>query len=179
MKFGACVREPEVTALLERGQWPAASSEDLRAHVQACRPCRELIAVRQALGAERSRAVSEARLEPPGVLWWRAQLRRRNAAIERITRPFLGAQIFALAVSVAGLVAYVYVQARRGFDWLAWLGDLPRTLHLAALLPQTQAKSSWEIWLPIAAAMFAILGGVIVYLASEQRTGRRDQENRQ
>lgn len=174
MKFGGCVREQEVTALLERGQWPAASSEELRAHVGVCRPCRELIAVRQALGAERLQAVSEARLEAPGVLWWRAQLRRRNAAMERITRPFLGAQIFALAVCVAGLAAYVYAQARRGFEWLAWLGDLPRTLHLAALLPQTQAKSSWEIWLPIVAAMFAVLGGVVVYLVSDQRTGGRD-----
>lgn len=175
MKFRACVREQEVTALLERGQWPAASSEELRAHVAACRPCRELIVVRRALGADRLLAVREARLEAPGVLWWRAQLRRRNAAMERIARPFVGAQIFALVVCVGGLAAYVYAQARRGFDWLAWIGELPRTLHLSALLPQMQAKSSWEIWLPIAAAMFAILVGVIVYLASEQRTGRRDK----
>lgn len=176
MKFGACMREQEVAALLERGQWPAACGDELRAHVAACRGCRELIAVRQALGAERQQAVSEARLEPPGVLWWRAQLRRRNAAMERIARPFLGAQIFALAVCLAAVVAYGYAQTRRGVDWLGWLGGLPRALHLAALLPQVQAQSSWEIWLPVAAALLAVLGGIIAYIASGQGSEARGRK---
>lgn len=172
MTLAGCAREREVTELLDRGQWSGACSDELRAHVAGCRVCREVILVRQALGAERVDAVSEARLEAPGVLWWRAQLRRRNAAMERIGRPFLGAQIFALAVCVATALAYVLTQARRGFDWWGWLGDLPRVLHLGALMPEDLAKSPWEILLMVSvAALIVLMGGVIVHIASGERQG--------
>ena len=176
MTLAGCARECELTELLDRGQWPGACSEELRAHVAGCRLCRELVLVKQALGAERMQAASEARLEAPGVLWWRAQLRRRNAAMERISRPFLGAQIFALAVCVATALAYVLVDARRGFAWLAWLGDLPRILHLGTLMPEGLAKSPWVILLTVSAgALVALLGGLIVHMASGQGTGNREQ----
>jgi hypothetical protein len=169
MRFGACPREKEVAEFLDRGQWPQASSDELRAHVEGCGACGELIVVREAFGRERMKAAGEARLESPGVLWWRAQLRRRNAAIERIGRPLVGAQIFAWAVCLAAAVLYLLWQARRGFDWLAWLGELPRALHLGALLPGAWTDSPWRIWLGISVAMLALMGGVIVYMASEKR----------
>ena len=170
MRLSGCPREPELSRLLDLGQWPEACTEEMRAHVAGCRLCGELLAVRQALGRERSIAAAEPRLEAPGVLWWRAQLRRRNAAIERIGRPILGAQIFALAVFLAGAILYVLAQARRGFDWLAWLADLPRALHLGTLIPESLAKSPWETWLMVSlAAMVLVMGGVIVYFGSEKR----------
>ena len=52
MRLG-CVREPEITALLDRGHWPEACTEELRAHVSGCRSCRELVLVKQAFGSER------------------------------------------------------------------------------------------------------------------------------
>lgn len=180
MTLAGCARERELTELLDRGQWPGACSDELRGHVAGCRVCRELVLVKQALGAERLQAVSEARLEAPGVLWWRAQLRRRNAAMERISRPFVGAQIFALAVCVATALAYVLIETRRGFHWWAWLGDLPRVLHLGALMPETLAKSPWEILLTVSVgALVALLGGVIVYMASGQGTGNRERGTNQ
>ena len=179
MRLAGCAREAELTDLLARGQWPAASSDELRAHVAGCRACRDLVLVRQAFAAERSKAAGEARLEPPGVLWWRAQLRRRNAAIERIGRPLLGAQIFALAVCLAAALAYVFSQARRGFDWLDWLAELPRSLHLGAafhlqaLMPESLGKSPWEIWLAVSIAVtVALMGGFIVYMASDKHSGQ-------
>jgi len=179
MRLAGCARELEVTELLARGHWPEASTDELRAHVAGCRTCRDLVLVRQAFAAERSKAAGEARLESPGVLWWRAQLRRRNAAIERIGRPLLGAQVFALAVCLAAAVAYVFSTARRGFDWLACLTELPRTLrlgsafHLEALMPESLGKSSWEIWLAVSvAAMLALMGGFIAYMSSEKHSGQ-------
>lgn len=170
MRFGPCPHESELGSLLDRGQWPDACTEELRSHVAGCRACREMVVVKQAFARERIKAAGEARLESPGVLWWRAQLRRRNEAIQRIGRPMLGAQIFALAVCVATAVVYVLWQARRGFDWLAWLGELPRALHLAALVPQAWSSSPWETWLALSvAAMVAAMGGLAVYLAAEKR----------
>ncbi len=167
MTFRGCAREHELQQLLERGQWPTACPDELRAHVAHCRSCRELILVRQALGSERLKAATEARLEAPGVLWWRAQMRRRHAALERISRPFFGAQIFALAVCLVSALVYILAQARRGFDWLAWAADLPRTLHLGALMP-----GSLMSWVAISlAATLAVTGGAIVYLAAGERQG--------
>lgn len=170
MRLGPCPREPELGLLLDRGQWPDACSKELLEHVAHCRTCRELALVKQAFSRERTKAAGEAHLESPGVLWWRAQLRRRNAAIQRIGRPLLGAQVFALATCVAAAVIYMLWQARRGFDWVAWLGDLPRALHLGTLIPQSWGNSPWEIWLVVSvAAMVAVMGGVLVYVASERR----------
>ena len=170
MRFGGCPREPELSEALNRGHWPQACSDELRVHVAGCRSCRELAAVRQAFGRERMMAAGEARLESPGALWWRAQLRRRNAAIERIGRPLLGAQIFAWAVCLAAAVVCVLWQARRGFDGLGWLGELPRALHLNALVPGSWGNSPWEIWLFVSMAiMVALMGGLIVYLARNDR----------
>lgn len=170
MTIGACPREQDLIDLLGRGQWPEACPEDLRTHVAGCRACRELVLVRTAFTRERVIAAAQPRLESPGVLWWRAQLRRRNAAIERISKPLLGAQVFAWAVCLAAAVGYVLWQLRRGFDWLAWLGDLPRALHLDALVPTSLGDSPWGVWLAVSTGvMVLVMGGVLVYLGSEKR----------
>ncbi len=170
MRLGSCAREKEVAALLARGHWPDACNEDLRAHVGDCRGCQDLILVKRAFRADRQVVAGVARLESPGVLWWRAQLRRRNAAIERISRPILGAQIFAFAVSMMAAIVTVAWQARRGSCWLDWLSQIPQILHLEALLPDALQKYPGEAWFVLSAvAMLALMSGVIVYKASEKR----------
>jgi len=110
------------------------------------------------------------RLDAPGVVWWRAQLRRRNAAIERIGRPLLGAQIFALAVSLIVAAGMLVWQTRRGFHVTSWLINLPGALHFNALLPASPPSFEGGIWIvvPILATI-ALLSGVVVYLGSERR----------
>ena len=169
MRLGACGREKEVAEMLGRGSWPDAASGELRAHVNGCRGCRDLVLVKQAFRAERTAAAGAARLEPPGVLWWRAQLRRRNAALARIGRPILGAQIFSVAVTLAAAIFYLAWQAKQGIGWPAWLQQLPRALHLEALLPDAFSKYPVETWLVCSGlAMLAVMSGVIVYMASEK-----------
>jgi hypothetical protein len=176
MRLSACSREKEVKNLLERGQWPQACAPELRAHVGDCRSCRELVLVTAAFKQARAEAVGAAKLGSPGVLWWRAQLRRRNAAVERIGRPILGAQIFALAVYLLLAVGFVVWQARHGLAWLTRLEQLPQAaaLHLGALWPLELYGQGWSsVLTPMviipAAATLALLGGVVVYLASEKQ----------
>src|SRR5258707_1336299 len=119
----SCVREREVTELLDRGYWPEACPDDLREHVESCRMCSDLVLVSQAFQAAHKQAAPLPHLESAGALWWRAQLRRRNAAIEKVGRPILGAQIFALVMSVVVAAA---VLAWRGDTLKAWFADLPR-----------------------------------------------------
>lgn len=163
----SCGREAELTQALAQGYWPDASPAELRAHVEACRSCSDLVLVSQAFQAAHRESVSAPGLESAGALWWRAQLRRRNAAIEKVGRPILGAQIFALVISVlVGGAALAW----KGSTLKVWLGDLPRALHLDALLPAalTQSDGMASIVLP-ALATLALLSGVVVYLATEKQ----------
>src|ERR1039457_6600114 len=125
MMLRRCPREKEVKELLERGQWPQACAPELRAHVSSCRSCGELVLVTSAFQKARIEAAGAAKLGSPGVLWWRAQLRRRNEAVERIGRPILGAQIFALAVNLVLAVVFVVWQAGLGFGGVSRLGHVP------------------------------------------------------
>ncbi|HEY1986818.1 MAG TPA: hypothetical protein VGG85_15485 [Terracidiphilus sp.] len=170
MTWGKCTREAEVKSLLDRGHWPQACGPDLRAHVEDCRACSDVVLLTQAFRTKRANASIAARLEPSGVLWWRAQLRRRNAAIERIGKPLLGAQIFAVTVSLLAASLFLIAQARRDTGWLSWFQQLPRSLHLEVLLPDTLQKSQGQIWLFISlAGLLALTSGVIMWFASEKR----------
>ena len=166
MNFRACAREKELTAVLEQGYWPHACPTDLQEHVAACSSCRALVAVTQAFRRERAQAMGQPRLESPGVLWWRAQLRRRNAALERLSRPLLGAQIFAVVLALAAAGAFLAVQVRQGASWLS---DLPRTLHFAALLPAAwQSFPGAGLALVVFMVFAALVGGVALYVASDR-----------
>jgi hypothetical protein len=164
--FG-CGRENEVMQLLRQGYWPEACPADLRAHVGECRICADLVLVTTTLKKEHTQALPQARLEAPGALWWRAQLRRRNKAIEKMARPIFGAEVFALAMALVAAAAVLVWQAG---NWSEWIRDLPRALHLAALLPASMGNSGWKLSVAVPVlATIALISGVVVYLASEKQ----------
>ena len=172
MMMSPCSCEKEVAELLRLGQWPAACPPELRAHLSACRSCGDLALVTHSFQCARAEAAGAARIGTPGALWWRAQLRRHNAAVERIGKPILGAQIFALAINLFIVVAFLAYQARHGLSWLSWLGQLPQaySLHLDNLSQSALLNPGWSLMVLIpAAATLAMLGGVVVYLASEKQ----------
>lgn len=161
-----CTREREVTELLHQGYWPEACPAELRTHVETCRSCSDLVLVTQALQTSRRQALDIPRLESPGALWWRAQLRRRNVAIETVARPILGAQIFALMLLIvvaAGALVW------KGNLLKAWLQDLPRAMNFAALVPSALLQSGGMGWIVPALATVALLSGLVVYLTTEKQ----------
>jgi len=161
-----CARERELSELIRKGHWPQASPADLRAHVTSCRSCSDLVLVTDTLQASHRHTAELPRLEPAGAIWWRAQLRRRNAAIEKVSRPILGAQLFA---STMALVVIAAVAVWQFGNWSVWFADLPGTLHLDALIPSAMPENGilWII-MPVLATI-ALLSGVVVYLASEKQ----------
>lgn len=171
MKLLNCAREPELKELLRQGFWPDACPAELRIHVAECRICSELALVASAVGKERRETMPLARLEAPGALWWRAQLRRRNAAIEKMARPIFGAQVFALIMALMVAAAVLVWQAG---NWSAWIADLPQLLHFDALLPASMVASMVDshgiLWIVVPVlATIALLSGVVVYLASQKQ----------
>ena len=87
MNLFFCATEKELEATLRQGRWPDACEPDLRAHLECCRNCQELVLVTLTLQRAKSNGEQLARLDSPGLLWWRAQLRRRSEAIQSIIRP--------------------------------------------------------------------------------------------
>jgi len=169
MRLGACQCEKDVAELVKRGQWPGLASAELRAHVAECAACRDLVAVTEAFQRERVVASAEVRLEAPGVLWWRAQLRKRNAVLRQVGRPLVAAHVFAVVLgAVAAVLCFVFA-ARYGTDWMGLVTGLPSALHIQEMLPvewqNTQAP--WVVLLTIVVA--GLMGGVVVYRASEDR----------
>jgi len=162
--FG-CAREKEVAGLVERGQWPLCS-QDLRDHVADCRVCAELVAVKQSLQRERTEAMAQPLLPSASALWWRAQLRKRNQALEKIGRPILGAEIFAVAMLVLVALCGLGWEWRRGVDWGAWIG----ALRLGSLWPTGLVNLEGSLWyvVPLLAAL-AVVSGLVVYFVSEKQ----------
>jgi hypothetical protein len=172
MTLTCCSREKEISDLLKTGHWPRACAPELHAHVQSCLQCRDLIAVTQAFQQDRAESARAARLQAPGVLWWRAQLRRRHAALERIAKPVTAAQIFALSINVLVAMIFVLSQARHGLHWLSRLAALPQsqTFHLETLWTSAFIHSGWSSWSVILAlGTLALCGAVVLYLATEHQ----------
>jgi hypothetical protein len=176
MRLRSCRFEAEVKQLLELGHWPHSCAEELRAHVAGCRACGDLVLLTQAFRGARAESSAAATPPPASVLWWRAQLRRRNAAVKRIQRPLLGAQVFAFAVTLAILAGTVMYQAIHGISWMAalagWFGSLKQSpaFRLDALWTFASGQSGATlVYLLPGAAMLLLLGGVVVYLATEKQ----------
>jgi hypothetical protein len=153
-----CSRGDEVRDLLAQGHWPEACEAELRAHVADCRGCSEMVMLTQSFRAAREDAAAMARPVPASLVWWRAQLRRRQAAMEQVSKPIVGAQIFAVVVSLCAAVGLV--------GWLVERGDL---WNFGMGLSLGSVKASWGL-LPMVACLgaLALLGAVVVYLTVER-----------
>jgi len=174
----SCPHEKEVRQLIASGQWPAACPPELSVHVSTCRTCSDLVLVSEAFQQARAESLAAARPIPPAILMWRAQLRRRSAAMERMARPLLGAQIFACAVAVFAAVGFAGFEARSGVEWFTWsfwrdwFVQLPQ-----AAASQWQSLSSGGLtgaggsWIVLASALatLLLLGGVTIYFATDKQ----------
>jgi hypothetical protein len=172
MNVTSCKREAEVKALLERGHWPQACDEELSAHVAGCGTCSDRVRLTEGFRQARAQAMAAAPLVAPGLLWWKAQLRRRHVALERLNQPVLSAQILVLSASLLAGVAVCVFRLRTGAQWLGWLKSAP--LAVADALTQLWnvglGGSGWMLTASIMAISAAVLlGGAIVYLAAEKQ----------
>lgn len=168
MILRSCSFEKEVQQALKDGHWPQGCAPELRAHVEACDDCSDLVLVTQTLCQARTQSAAEPLLDSPSLLWWRAQLRRRYSATETVTRPVTIAQTFALAINL--LVASIFVawNFHHGLRWATWWSDVMpgRVLHL---LPVSGVTFEWShLLLILTLGALAAFSGLLVYLATEK-----------
>ncbi|MGO9340222.1 MAG: hypothetical protein ACLPY1_22230 [Terracidiphilus sp.] len=160
MSFRTCTRQTEVQRLLDQGHWPHACPAELRAHLNGCRLCAELVLVTRAFQQSRAATAAHVKLPAPGAIWWRAQLRRRNAAVERVGKPIFGAYVFALSITVLVAAVFAITQARHGLRWL----EASESFHPVAWFG---AGGSLLVLISVF-AMVALVGAVLVYIAAER-----------
>ena len=86
--------------------------------------------------------------------------------------PLLGAQIFAVGLSLIAAVVFLAWQSKQG---LAWLTDFPRSLHLEAFHFEALVPAEFQSPLGLTAlivavlALIAVLSGAVAYSTSEKR----------
>ncbi|HEY2893784.1 MAG TPA: hypothetical protein VGJ16_06220 [Pirellulales bacterium] len=169
MTFGSCSREKEVTQALKDGHWPDGCEQELRAHVEACPSCGDVVLVTQIFQRARSESVQAVPSVSPGLIWWRSHLRRRNAATELASKPITIAQVFAWLVVVLVGVFFVASQYRHGMHWASWGLEVEpsRTFHVWSL---AAAKLDWNLLLLVPGlGALALMSGVVLYVLAEKR----------
>lgn len=164
----SCPRTPELASALKAGHLRSAWDPSLREHVEACRHCADYLVLSNTLHAAREASMREVPSLSPGLLWWRAQLRRRNQALQQISRPT--AVIGKLALLSTFIVAVVALlsQRREGAEWLRWLFGLTEGVNSHHALLATQIPI-WSLLLGILSlGAIALLGALALFLAADK-----------
>jgi hypothetical protein len=162
-----CPFEQEVLDALAARRWAGKCDADLRAHVESCRFCLDLIEAASALLEDHASAWAEARTPPSGIVWWRAQVRAREEAARAAARPLAFIQgVAASAALWLALAVFRALPRPLGPDWQAWLAGLkssaaahaPDFSTLVSLLPGGAL-------LLVALAVWLLIAPVAIYLA--------------
>ena len=165
-----CSWQDEIAAALHEGTLPDA----LREHTNACRQCADLVLVTEAFQQERALATqatsSHTRaqsLATPSLLWWRAQLRQRNQALERVTRPIFLAEKIALIGVVLSAVGLILWQG----DWMtSLLNSLVDSFSDPANAALSSTTANWMILSLIAGfGSLVAFSGLAVYLIRKKK----------
>lgn len=168
-----CAHNPEVQAMLLKGHWPHACDPELRSHIQACSRCRQQVLLVSAFQGDRARTMQAAPIQHPGLVWWRAQLRRREKAFRQVGRSTSTAHFFALAIAFAAALTLLLRQIQTGTGWPSWLAAPYSTLQSGAasvLASATDSVTTDPGLLILAGGITALLllGAVVVYFASDR-----------
>lgn len=151
-----CTKTAEAQELLRLGHWPQAAGIELAAHVRGCHRCSEMVLVTQAFGAAKANSVNEARVEPPALVWWRAQLRRRHETMQRVERPMRAQMLVVLAVVCVGL-GLAFRLGGGVAAWRSWVGAGAGVGSLGTGI------------IVASAVTLAMMAGAAVYLAVERK----------
>ena len=130
-----CPHEPDVLEAVYTNRWPDRVEPDLRAHVETCQICRDVLTVAPVLEADADLTRAEAVVPDAGLVWWRAQMRARAEAARTAVRPITVAQAVGLAATV-GVIGAVFGATATWFQRaVAFVGGGVQSLY-TAYVPQ-------------------------------------------
>ncbi len=161
-----CSYQEKLALELRHGRSPEDWDEPLRNHVANCPLCKDLMYVTQSLQQDRTETVKSARVASPGTLWWQAQVRMRNGAMERINRPVALAEKFALIILAIAFVASI---AWKGGQILGWFMGPEAAAHSSTQAANPAVFNGWTTFFMVAGlGTVAICAALAVYLLREK-----------
>jgi hypothetical protein len=126
-----CPHEPDVLEAVYTNRWPDRVEPDLRAHVETCQICRDVLTIAPMLEAEADLTRAEATVPEAGLVWWRAQMRAREEAARTAVRPITVAQAVGLAAAV-GVIGAVFGATATWFQHaVGYVGEGVQSLFTA------------------------------------------------
>ena len=151
-----CPRESDVLDAVAAHKWPHRVAPELAEHMASCPVCADVVAVATAIQTDHEAVWGDAGIPSSGQVWWRAEMRVRQEAVRRASRPIAIAQAAAVIVAVA-LTA--------GTGWIAWTwsGGHLFPFDLAAVSAQA-LTSPLTISLVVAVFALAVITPVALYL---------------
>lgn len=169
----ACDHSPEVKTMLLQGHWPHACDPDLSRHIHACPRCKQQVLLASAFQSDRARAIQAAPIQHPGLVWWRAQLRRREQALRHVDRSTSTAHVFALAITIVAVVTLLFRQIQADTGWPSWLSEPYSALQSGTASILASAKDGVAadpnlLMLASGVGVLLLLGAVVVYFASDR-----------
>ena len=173
MKSYFCTKQKAVAAALREGRWQQAT--ELQAHAARCSSCSDLVLVTQSLQQARRETMQELSQEAAGptstqassgALWWRAELRRRYGAVERMTTPIAFAERLALLGIAAALLGLIVWQWRPISGWLTDASNLFHSSDSAAAIPGTTEVIS--LVLIVGLGGFILISMLALFLLTEK-----------
>jgi hypothetical protein len=126
MNLPFCSQEEKIAKLVKARRWPQDADPELVAHAGKCSRCHEALFAVQMLQQLRASDIKRAPVGSPGALWWRAQLRRRNGAVEQMAKPLVWAERLAfisMLCIAAGIAFQQWTPIRHWFNSLKAAGE--------------------------------------------------------
>jgi hypothetical protein len=153
-----CHFESEALAAALQSRWPARVDPALRAHIEACPVCADVVAIAGAVDDAREEMRVGAVVPDAGRIWWGAQLRARRDAVRTAGRPITAIQVIAFACA-SGFLGACFGATSRWFQAV-----LDRAMAAIAGL-DTSALVAEHGALLIVIAALALLVPAAVFLA--------------
>ncbi len=169
-----CPREQDVLDALAARRWPSRCDADLLAHVARCGICADMIMVIQPLADAHEELWPAIQVPSAATVWWRAQLRARQEAARRASRPMTIVQVAASIAALAVLVSIGYVASPLLASLSFSLATLPFAFSLPLMdfsLPEVPAVRELGLWSWMAIGVFvtwAVVTPLAIYFASAE-----------
>ncbi len=160
-----CEFESEALTAVLQSRWPERVDAPLRAHVEACAICSDVVAVAGAIDEAREEMRCGAVVPDSGRVWRLAQLRARREAVKAVGRPITVAQVIAFACAM-GLLGACFGATSKWFQSaLARIAGSAAEFRTEALLPFATTLIAEHGTLFLAMAALLLLVPAAVYLA--------------
>ena len=169
-----CAREQDVLDVIAARRWPERCDAELREHVTSCAICADVVEVVGALTDSHDAIWPHVQVPSSANVWWRAQLRARQEAARKASRPITVVQVAASLVALVVVAAALYAIR----PWLSGVTfpfpelralNVPLPRITLPEVPASIAEVGMWTWVAIAVLLsWAVIAPLVIYFATSE-----------